>query len=63
MIPARTVPMSDWFDELNRIQRLSPHPNIVAMYGLFTDSVPNLEGSMALFPDALPQRLVGIDVL
>ncbi|KYM95147.1 PREDICTED: serine/threonine-protein kinase PINK1, mitochondrial [Cyphomyrmex costatus] len=36
---------------------LSSHPNIVAMYYVFTDMVPILPGSWGMYPDALPSRI------
>ncbi|XP_046419795.1 serine/threonine-protein kinase Pink1, mitochondrial isoform X1 [Neodiprion virginianus] len=36
---------------------LSPHPNIVAMYCVFADRVPDLPGSSKMYPDALPPRI------
>lgn len=36
---------------------LPPHPNIVAMYYVFTDKIPILPGSWGLYPDALPSRI------
>ncbi|XP_058821204.1 serine/threonine-protein kinase Pink1, mitochondrial isoform X2 [Topomyia yanbarensis] len=36
---------------------LPPHPNIVEMYGVFCDQVPELHMSSSLYPMALPQRL------
>uniref|UniRef100_A0A182XWS3 non-specific serine/threonine protein kinase n=1 Tax=Anopheles stephensi TaxID=30069 RepID=A0A182XWS3_ANOST len=36
---------------------LPPHPNIVEMYGVFCDQVPDLSMSATLYPMALPQRL------
>ncbi|XP_051173720.1 serine/threonine-protein kinase Pink1, mitochondrial [Leptopilina boulardi] len=36
---------------------LPPHPNIVAMYSVFADRVPNLPGSLKAYPDALPSRI------
>lgn len=40
-----------------RIIRLPPHPNIVAMYNSFVDYIPDLPGSRKLYPDALPSRI------
>lgn len=40
----------------NRIL-IAPHPNIVKMYSVFADSVPNMSDSMDLYPDALPSRI------
>ncbi|XP_036148507.1 serine/threonine-protein kinase PINK1, mitochondrial isoform X2 [Monomorium pharaonis] len=36
---------------------LPPHPNIVAMYYVFTDKIPILPGSWGMYPDALPSRI------
>lgn len=36
---------------------LPPHPNIVAMYYVFTDKIPVLPGSWGMYPDALPSRI------
>ncbi|XP_035780171.1 serine/threonine-protein kinase PINK1, mitochondrial-like [Anopheles albimanus] len=36
---------------------LPPHPNVVEMYGVFCDQVPDLSMSATLYPMALPQRL------
>ncbi|XP_046744147.1 serine/threonine-protein kinase Pink1, mitochondrial isoform X2 [Diprion similis] len=36
---------------------LPPHPNIVAMYCVFADRVPDLPGSSKMYPDALPARI------
>ncbi|XP_011862313.1 PREDICTED: serine/threonine-protein kinase PINK1, mitochondrial [Vollenhovia emeryi] len=36
---------------------LPPHPNIVAMYYVFTDKIPMLPGSWGMYPDALPSRI------
>lgn len=61
-IPARRHYSSDeissWkslFTERN--VHLPPHPNIVAMYSVFADFIPQLLGSMAHCPDALPSRI------
>ncbi len=40
------------------IPLLAPHPNIVHMMAAFPDQVPDIEGSLQLFPDALPARYV-----
>ncbi|XP_059488486.1 serine/threonine-protein kinase Pink1, mitochondrial [Neocloeon triangulifer] len=40
-----------------RMSSLSPHPNIVEMYRVFTDRIPNMPGAMDLYPDALPARI------
>lgn len=36
---------------------LPPHPNIVSMFTVFTDYVPELRGAKGLYPAALPARL------
>lgn len=36
---------------------LPPHPNIVAIYGVFCDRMPKLRDASKLFPMALPPRL------
>lgn len=36
---------------------LPPHPNVVLMFGVFCDQVPNLAPGASLYPMALPQRL------
>ncbi|XP_071581475.1 serine/threonine-protein kinase Pink1, mitochondrial [Temnothorax nylanderi] len=36
---------------------LPPHPNIVAMYYVFTNEIPKLPGSLGMYPDALPSRI------
>lgn len=36
---------------------LPPHPNIVAMVGVFCAQIPNLMQSTSLYPMALPQRI------
>ena len=36
---------------------LPPHPNIVLMYGVFCDQVPNLTHADRLYPMALPPRI------
>ncbi len=40
-------------------RKLVPHPNIVQIYGVFADSMPQLEDAHHLYPDALPIRLGG----
>lgn len=39
-----------------RIQ-LSPHPNIVTMFSVFTDRIPELSDARKLYPAALPRRI------
>lgn len=36
---------------------LPPHPNIVAMFSVFTDYVTELEDAFQLYPAALPKRI------
>ncbi|XP_065352449.1 serine/threonine-protein kinase Pink1, mitochondrial [Cloeon dipterum] len=40
-----------------RLSSLSPHANIVEMYRVFTDRIPDIPGAMDLYPDALPARI------
>lgn len=40
-----------------RKKKLPPHPNIVTMWGLFVDQVPNLPDNVLNYPAALPQRI------
>ncbi|XP_029034979.1 serine/threonine-protein kinase Pink1, mitochondrial [Osmia bicornis bicornis] len=61
-VPARkqlkNEELAEW--ELRMAERkskLPPHPNIVAMYYVFTDRVPALPGSWGMYPDALPARI------
>ncbi|KAJ8668126.1 hypothetical protein QAD02_009789 [Eretmocerus hayati] len=50
--------LSHWEQGMsNNVKSLPPHPNIVAMYSVFTDRVPSLPGSSRMYPDALPARL------
>lgn len=61
-IPARVyysnVGITDWELALsNGKKHLPPHPNIVAMYSVFTDFVPELQDATNLYPAALPQRI------
>ncbi|XP_044751034.1 serine/threonine-protein kinase Pink1, mitochondrial [Coccinella septempunctata] len=44
-------------DLADRKRHLPPHPNIVAMFSVFTDYIPELESCRALFPEALPPRI------
>ncbi|KAL0128784.1 hypothetical protein PUN28_003880 [Cardiocondyla obscurior] len=61
-VPARKCYGNDnlaiWEQKLaeNKIM-LPPHPNIVAMYYVFTDKIPALPGSWGMYPDALPSRI------
>lgn len=36
---------------------LPPHQNIVAMYSVFADRIPDLPGNRLLYPEALPPRI------
>ncbi|KAL3280758.1 hypothetical protein HHI36_003993 [Cryptolaemus montrouzieri] len=48
----------DWELEFaNRRRYLPPHPNIVAIFSVFADFVPELESCKGLYPDALPPRI------
>lgn len=38
-------------------RHLSPHPNIVAMFSVFTDYVTELQDAVNLYPAALPSRI------
>ena len=42
---------------LNRRINLPIHPNIVTMFSVFTDYIPDLIGSRGLYPAALPPRI------
>lgn len=61
-VPARlyysNAGISDWeIDLAKRNRHLPPHPNIVAIFSVFTDYVPELEDCRGLFPAALPRRI------
>lgn len=61
-VPARSRStnddLADWEQRMiDRRNTLPPHPNIVAMYYVFTDRVPMLPGSFGMYPDALPARI------
>ncbi|XP_058119553.1 serine/threonine-protein kinase Pink1, mitochondrial [Anopheles ziemanni] len=58
-VPAkrRTVESSWEKSLMEKTNFLPPHPNIVEMYGVFCDQVPDLSMSTTLYPMALPQRL------
>ncbi|CAH1117753.1 unnamed protein product [Phaedon cochleariae] len=61
-VPAReyysNVRISDWEIDLSKRNRhLPPHPNVVAMFSVFTDYVPELQDCRGLYPAALPQRI------
>eukprot|EP00058_Branchiostoma_floridae_P028510 XP_002614001.1 hypothetical protein BRAFLDRAFT_118448 [Branchiostoma floridae] len=64
MVPARHVTVNgrvmgrDW-ENGNRVKkkkRLPPHPNIIEMLTVFTDTVPLLPDAMQNYPAALPPR-------
>lgn len=40
-----------------RHRHLPPHPNIVAIFSVFTDYVPELEDCRELYPAALPKKI------
>lgn len=49
---------SEWEKSLlNETIFLPPHPNIVAIYGVFCDRIPKLRHASKLYPMALPPRL------
>ncbi|KRT78283.1 protein kinase, partial [Oryctes borbonicus] len=61
-VPARVyysnIGITDWEVELSTNKRhLPPHPNIVAMFSVFTDYIPELKDAKGLYPAALPQRI------
>ncbi|CAH0557225.1 unnamed protein product [Brassicogethes aeneus] len=61
-VPARVyhsnVGVSDWeMDLSSRKIQLPPHPNVVAIFSVFTDFVPELEDCRGLYPAALPPRI------
>ncbi|RZC35857.1 serine/threonine-protein kinase PINK1, mitochondrial [Asbolus verrucosus] len=61
-VPARLYfnnhDVNDWEVELsNRRKQLPPHPNIVAIFSVFTDHIEEFEDSKDLCPAALPKRL------
>nr|CAI5836113.1 unnamed protein product [Callosobruchus analis] len=61
-VPARVyfsnIGVTDWEIELSRRHRHLPqHPNIVAIFSVFTDYIPELEDCRGLYPAALPKRL------
>lgn len=61
-VPARlyysNVGISDWEVELSqRNKQLPPHPNIIAIFSVFADYVPELENCRGLYPAALPSRI------
>ncbi|XP_029719040.2 serine/threonine-protein kinase Pink1, mitochondrial [Aedes albopictus] len=42
---------------IERTAFLPPHPNVVEMYGVFCDQIPDLHMSSSLYPMALPPRI------
>ena len=42
---------------MEKSKALPPHPNVVLMFGVFCDQIPNLKGSTSMYPMALPPRL------
>jgi len=61
-VPARKHYRNDnlttWEQKLTENKVILPsHPNIVAMYCVFTDMIPVLPGSWRMYPDALPSRI------
>ncbi|KAG5346808.1 PINK1 kinase, partial [Acromyrmex charruanus] len=50
--------LTTWEQKLTENKVVLPsHPNIVAMYCVFTDMIPVLPGSWRMYPDALPSRI------
>ncbi|KAJ8938203.1 hypothetical protein NQ318_011699 [Aromia moschata] len=61
-VPARlyysNVGVSEWEIELaKRNRHLPPHPNIISIFSVFTDYIPELEECRGLYPAALPRRI------
>uniref|UniRef100_A0A6P7GSH9 non-specific serine/threonine protein kinase n=1 Tax=Diabrotica virgifera virgifera TaxID=50390 RepID=A0A6P7GSH9_DIAVI len=61
-VPARlyysNIGISDWEIDLSKRNRhLPPHPNVVAIFSVFTDYVPELQDCRGLYPAALPRRI------
>lgn len=61
-VPARNhcqnEELAAWEQKMSDNKRTLPaHPNIVAMYCVFADRVPDLPGSSKMYPDALPARI------
>ncbi|XP_055606749.1 serine/threonine-protein kinase Pink1, mitochondrial isoform X2 [Uranotaenia lowii] len=60
-VPAKSRNISEmdtWEKRLmDQTAFLPPHPNIVEMYGVFCDQVPDLQMASTLYPMALPPRL------
>ncbi|XP_053679368.1 serine/threonine-protein kinase Pink1, mitochondrial [Anopheles nili] len=59
IVPAKRRPAENVLEKnlMETTNVLPPHPNIVEMYGVFCDQVPDLSMSATLYPMALPQRL------
>lgn len=61
-VPAKVLNISedddDWERGIHvRKKKLKYHPNIVEIWGMFVDDIPDLPDSLMEYPDALPQRL------
>ncbi|GLH13594.1 RAC serine/threonine-protein kinase [Gryllus bimaculatus] len=61
-VPARwhytNEELNSWEQSLSdRKLPLPPHPNVVEMHCVFADRVPEIPGSFAMYPDALPPRI------
>lgn len=61
-VPARKIykdeELADWEQRMAENKAVLPaHPNIVAMYCVFTDRFPAIPGSLRMYPDALPARI------
>ncbi|XP_056648015.1 serine/threonine-protein kinase Pink1, mitochondrial [Diorhabda sublineata] len=61
-VPARVyynnLGISEWeIDLAKRNKHLPPHPNIVTIYSVFTDFIPELQDCRGLYPAALPKRI------
>uniref|UniRef100_A0A182N5I4 non-specific serine/threonine protein kinase n=1 Tax=Anopheles dirus TaxID=7168 RepID=A0A182N5I4_9DIPT len=58
-VPAKRRTVENAWEKslMEKTNFLPPHPNIVEMYGVFCDQVPDLSMSATLYPMALPQRL------
>lgn len=61
-IPARNKRINDDADAWEKLLMeqtvtLPPHPNIVMMFGVFCDQIPNLVHGTSLYPMALPPRI------
>ncbi|XP_040161078.1 serine/threonine-protein kinase pink-1, mitochondrial [Anopheles arabiensis] len=58
-VPAKRRTVDNAWEKslMEKTNFVPPHPNIVEMYGVFCDQVPDLSMSATLYPMALPQRL------